>query len=638
MEIELKKFERLKATGELPSPKGVALTIVRLTQREDVSTGQLERVIKSDPAFVGRLLKTANITGRDSGRPVAAVPDAMNVLGIVVVRNLALGFSLVSNYRAGACRAFDYNGFWTESLVSALALQAVVRRTKGANPEEAFCCGLLAGIGRLALATVHPVEYSRVLGQLTALPPVSLEQGEADLRSLESQAFALHHDDLTAAMLTDWGFPRALIEPLYFRRSAAPAPFAAGSRAEKLYQAARLADALATVCQVDEAGREACLGLLAGRAELFGMAPEDAAALVDGVVGDWREWAAMLQLDKPPATPPFARMRVADESGLAGVEAPPAMRVVLAVPDAAERHALSGALKTLGFQVFEADSGQQALELALGISPHILIADWHLPDPDGVRLTRILRETRPGRAIYVLILLSREEERRVVEAFEAGADDCLTRPVSDKVLAARLRAGERVVQLHEEVRRDHEDMKHFAAELAVSNRRLHEASMTDPLTGFHNRRYAMDRLEKEWLASTRSGRPLSCMMIDLNHFKQVNDRYGHDVGDTVLIRLAGVLKGALRANDVICRVGGDEFLVISPDTDASAIRQCAKRLLAAVDALQLCAPQGEPLRCGVSIGTATRDAAMLGTAGLIKAADEQMYRAKLIGRGEAQGD
>lgn len=640
MEIGLKKFEQLKASGELPSPKGVALSIVRLTQREDVSNSQLEQVIKSDPAFVGRLLKTANITARENGRPVASVPDAMNVLGIMVVRNLALGFSLVSGYRTGACPGFDYSRFWTDSLVSALALQAVARRAGVLNPEEAFCCGLLAGIGKLALATVHSQEYSRVLAQMRAQPTVSLEQEDAVLRTLENEAFALHHDDLTAAMLTDWGFPRVMVEPLYHRRGTEMAPFASGSRGEKLHHAARLADALAAVCLADEAQRAAPLGLLAGRAELFGMDPEVVANLVDGVVRDWRDWAGLLQLDAPPEKPSYANMAAPNDAPCAApgeaagvvADARPTLRVLLALPDAAERAALTALLLGLDYQVFEADTGQQALELALGVQPHILLLDWHLLSPDGLQLTRTLRATRLGRAVYILILAGSENEPRIVEAFEAGADDCLLRPLSDKVLLARLNAGARLAQLHEEVQRDHEDMAHIAAELAVSNRRLHEVSMTDPLTGFPNRRYAMERLEKEWIAGSRSGRPLSCMMIDLNDFKQVNDRFGHDVGDAVLVALARALKEALRAHDVICRVGGDEFLVISPDTADHAIRQCAVRLQAAVEAMLLQAPQGEPLRCSVSIGTATRDVRMQSMSMLIKAADEQMYLAKPGGR------
>lgn len=657
MDIELKKFEQLKATGTLPSPKGVALSIVRLAQREDVGTAQLEQVIKSDPAFVGRLLKTANITARDCGRPVASVPDAMNVLGIVVVRNLALGFSLVSGYRSGACRHFDYNAFWTRAVVNALALQAVVRATRVANPEEAFCCGLLAEIGKLALATLHPLEYSRVIDEARAEVRQEADAGvallpekiNALLRMREEAAFALHHDDLTAAMLSDWGFPRALIEPLFFRHSPELAGFVAHGRSERMLHAVRLADTLTDLCLTEAKDRGQWLGRLRERAQALEIDPASLEGMIDGIVRDWREWAVMLSVKSPPEAPSFSDMlaeetpepsgaqaakTAAGRTGEGGVdEAAGAvcLRVLLAGGDAGERAALRATLRAQGHAVFEAADGQHALDLALTAQPHVLIADRALHGLDAVQLTRALRQTRIGRGMYVLILTGGEDEGALVEAFDAGADDYLAKPVRDRLLLARLRAAKRVVDLQEEVLRDHEEMKHFAAELAVSNRRLHEASVTDPLTGFHNRRYAMDRLEKEWAASSRNGRPLSCLMIDLDNFKTINDTYGHDVGDQVLVAAAGVLRRALRANDVICRVGGDEFLVISSDTDAASIRACAERLLAAADRVVVESPRGL-VRCGISIGVATRDDSMNDTAMLIKAADVGMYQAKVGGR------
>ena len=632
MEIDLKKFEQLKATGELPSPKGAALSIVRLAQRDDVSGRQLEQAIKSDPAFVGRLLKAANITGRESGRPIASVADAVNVLGLTVVRNLALGFSLVSSYRGGACANFDYPAFWTRAVVNALALQSVIRRTRGANPEEAFCCGLLAEVGKLALATVHPEQYSSLLGSLEA-GDVSSAEYDALLRTRETAAFALHHDDLTAAMLSDWGFPRALLEPIYFRRCADLSGFSSDPRSERLLGAARLADAVSDVCTAAPEVRQARMVALTERAEALKLESEVLEDIVDGVVRDWREWAMLLQLDSPDPVPLFARL-MTPEPGEADDDASvpgSILRVLLAGAESEQRKVLEDLLLSLGYEVFAADNGQLALELALVVQPRILITDWQMSDLDGIQLTKALRDTRLGRGIFVLILSAQEDEDRQLDAFAAGVDDCLSKPVNAKVLAARLRAASRMFELQAEVQHDHEQMKHFAAELAVSNRRLHEASVTDELTGFHNRRYAMDRIEKDWAASSRSGRQISCMVIDLDHFKRINDTYGHDIGDKVLVAIAGVLKKTLRSHDVICRIGGDEFLVICPDSDAQAVRLCAERLLMAADALLIETPRGL-VRCGISIGVATRSAAMVDTAMLIKAADEGMYQAKISGR------
>ena len=120
--IDLEKFEQLKATGVLPSPKGAAMAIIRLTRRDDVPLGELAHAVKSDPAFVGRLIKAANSVQMGTRRPVASVNDALVVLGIPTVRALALGFSLLSENRTGRCQNFDYSRFWSHSLVCAIAL------------------------------------------------------------------------------------------------------------------------------------------------------------------------------------------------------------------------------------------------------------------------------------------------------------------------------------------------------------------------------------------------------------------------------------------------------------------------------------------------------------------------------------
>ena len=130
--IDVTKFEQLKAVGDLPSPKGVALAIIRLVQQEDSSIGELARVIKTDPAFVGRLIKAANgLTGYNR-RAVASVQEALMVLGVPTVRTLALGFSLLSSYRDGRCRNFDYGRYWTGCLVYALAMQAMTGMAQAA--------------------------------------------------------------------------------------------------------------------------------------------------------------------------------------------------------------------------------------------------------------------------------------------------------------------------------------------------------------------------------------------------------------------------------------------------------------------------------------------------------------------------
>jgi diguanylate cyclase (GGDEF)-like protein len=160
---------------------------------------------------------------------------------------------------------------------------------------------------------------------------------------------------------------------------------------------------------------------------------------------------------------------------------------------------------------------------------------------------------------------------------------------------------------------------------------LQEVALTDALTGFPNRRYAMDRVQQEWLVSTRTRRALSVMVIDVDQFKLYNDSHGHDVGDAVLKRVATMVKGALRAQDVVARTGGDEFLVICPDTNLDAALACAERVRFAVENVRT-PLNGIAVKVSLSIGVASRDGQMPDPDALIKCADQGLYVAKDKGR------
>lgn len=625
------RFNQLKAAGDLPSPKGVALAIMRLTQKDDVTSSELEQTIKSDPAFVARLLKAANGVGRAGGRPVAAVADALIVLGMAVVRNLSLSFSLVSAYRFGGCKGFDYDRYWSRSLLFGLALQEVVRQCHLANAEEAFCCGLLADIGQLALATLYPRDYGRLLQELGKADPAALEGGgepgdvaRQRLR-VENETFAIDYLQLGAAMLVEWGLPQVLVGPLS-RRLASESGFPEGSRQDRLWCGILLAGEIADACLLDEAARREFLPGLLDRAEQLELPREALLSLCDRVAGAWVEWGDTLEVGA-------SRLAsfVSLEQEIGGDAQP--LRALIVVDDATSRELIRRQLEELGFAVVSLQD-EAGLEVGMvEFDPHLLVADAALRANRNMTLVRTLRETRQGRTLYILLVADAGDEEATLRALDAGADDFIVRPIHERLLAARLKSGERLIRMQEEIRIDHEEIRHVAAELAVSNRRLQEVAVTDPLTGFHNRRYAMDRLEREWQAMQGSGRPLSCMMIDLDEFKQVNDRYGHDVGDALLREVAQVMRSNLRSQDVICRIGGDEFLVLSPETDAVAVRACAGRLLDAVNKTVLVAGKvGLAGRLSIGVATANRETADMQA--LLKAADSSMYRAKQSGRNQ----
>lgn len=168
-------------------------------------------------------------------------------------------------------------------------------------------------------------------------------------------------------------------------------------------------------------------------------------------------------------------------------------------------------------------------------------------------------------------------------------------------------------------------------ELAIANRQQEEIALTDMLTGLPNRRHAMRRLAQAWDESVKENTPLACMMIDADGFKQVNDNHGHDAGDEVLRQLSRNLRYALRTDDIVCRLGGDEFFVICPHTQLDGAAKLAEKLRLAIAALRVPMGGGE-WRGSISIGVAMRKAGMNHFEQLIKTADEGVYTAKKNGR------
>jgi diguanylate cyclase (GGDEF)-like protein len=629
---EKTKIDELKATGLLPSPKGVALAVMALAQDENATNAALARTIQADPALSGRIIKAANTAQFAGRRPVASIGDAVVLLGLSVVRQLALGFSLISEYREGRCEGFDYDGFWSCSLVTAIAMQAIARHTRVAVPEEMFLIGLVSRVGCLGLATVYPQEYAEVLAE-------HANGSVASLASIEQRRFALDHNALTAALMSDWGIPQVLIDPARHHEHPSTGKFSEGSRAFALCHGLHLAGYFSDLCLAPEQTRPAMLPNLFLLGSRIALDAENISSIAEQTVRDWQEWGRVLDV-KTHALAPMAQMsKIADglmacvDAGAGGAapSSTPALRVLVIDDDPDTRLLLEKTLGNAGYAIFSAANGKEGLEKAMQCHPQLVLVDRMMPEMDGLAFCRALRSARIGRGVYLVMLTAIEDPDQIVEAYEAGIDDYVPKPVNPKILLARLRAGERVVSLQQEVESDREDIRRFAAELAMSNRRLEEAALLDPLTGIPNRRYAMDRIQQEWAAAERSVRPLACMVIDVDHFKRVNDTHGHDVGDLVLQRVADVLRHSARTHDVVCRIGGEEFLMICPDSDAASAGQFAERLRQAVGSARV-QIGNVSLQVTISIGVAAMAASMRAPDAMIKAADQAVYAAKQAGR------
>jgi diguanylate cyclase (GGDEF)-like protein len=281
--------------------------------------------------------------------------------------------------------------------------------------------------------------------------------------------------------------------------------------------------------------------------------------------------------------------------------------------------------------VLTAKSSHEGLEKALQHQPQIVITDWMMPGMTGIQLCETLRKSETGRKMYVVIVTAREDDEQVVEAFASGADDYIVKPFNPQVLLARVRAGQRMIRMREQVESSERERLKQVAELGILTRKLRAAAMTDALTGLPNRRYVMKRLKQEWDSVERSGRPLSVIIGDIDFFKRVNDLYGHDVGDSTLREIAQSLREHSRTGDILCRLGGEEFLSINMGCDGPMAVKCAERLRLAIEVLP---GQGGDQDRGVtmSFGVAERSPNMAKLDDLIKCADQALYEAKDAGR------
>ena len=618
------RFATLKASGMLPSPKGVALAVLELTQKNDVSLPTLTHLVQTDPAMAGRILRYANAVHGGSLRHIASLSHAIVFLGLFRVRQIALGFSLIDNYRSGACGAFDYLGYWTSSLATGIAAQQVAAQAQ-CPPDESFTCGLLSGIGRLALATVFPVEYGELLDQNLEV----LAQREAEV-----EQFGLDHAALSSELLEDWGLPEIFHQAVRYHEIPTEAPFPAGSRVQVLTAALHFAAKVGVLLTLDSTQRWERVPSLYHAAAQVGLEDHQVPPLVDSVVAQWQDWGRELHLP----TRDFSDIKnllsmppdPSGEEGLSALVVLP-MRVALVARNAVLLRTLAETLDAMGLVVDLASDRESALRLLAQNRTDVLMVE--LPDggEESVRTLRDLRAGEGGRQAYCIALIPPEAEAGVAKLMLAGASDYLLFNYSETALMARLNAAQRVVALQGAVRSERESVIRSSGEWARSNRRLLQEAHTDPLTGLHNRRYGMDRFNQEWSFSLHSGTPLSCLMLDIDYFKRINDVHGHDVGDLALTQMARVVERGCRKDDVVFRFGGEEFCIVSPNTSLADAVMLAERILRAVREDDF-GRGGVSFPVTLSAGVAARAAGDADLESLIARADKALYAAKEGGR------
>ena len=310
--------------------------------------------------------------------------------------------------------------------------------------------------------------------------------------------------------------------------------------------------------------------------------------------------------------------------------------VIIAEDEPSVRALLGRQLDDAGYSVVLCADGSEALEAVRRQGSGIIIADWMMPKMDGIELCRAVRELCASEelgVVYYILVTAQSKQEQMVAGLDAGADDYLTKPYHAKELLARLRAGERIFELQRQLMRGQDELRAANRQLETLNRELECIANTDSLTGLANRRRLFERLEESWSLARRHQRPLTCVMFDLDDFKQVNDELGHSAGDDVLREIGQILAAQSRRHDIIGRFGGEEFLLICPETSIDGATVAAERIRQRV-AGQPIAVAGSTVQVTLSAGVAGARPEHKSADAWIAEADAMLYRAKGGGRNQ----
>lgn len=293
-------------------------------------------------------------------------------------------------------------------------------------------------------------------------------------------------------------------------------------------------------------------------------------------------------------------------------------KILVAEDDPMFRKILQSWLQRWGYQVVLAEDGARAWTiLQQEKPPELLILDWVMPEIDGIELCRRIRQQQRQPQPYILLVTAKDDRQDVVRGLDAGADDYLTKPFDNNEFRARLRVGRRTLDLQTSLIKAREELQFQATH--------------DLLTGIWNRSAVLDLLNRELERSARSAITTAVLMLDVDHFKRVNDTYGHLTGDVVLKEIAHRISRVVRVYDLVGRYGGEEFLVVLPNCNRDQVSDSAERIRAVIDSGPILAP-GSELRVTISVGATVATPGSGSPTQILAVADAALYRAKNNGR------
>jgi two-component system cell cycle response regulator len=292
------------------------------------------------------------------------------------------------------------------------------------------------------------------------------------------------------------------------------------------------------------------------------------------------------------------------------------LKILIADDDEMSLKLMENMLKRIGYDVVAAVNGREAMDKLLEKDgPRLALLDWMMPEIHGPAVCQNMRALRHGRYVYVTLLTSKDSKEDLVEGLDAGADDYLTKPCNPEELKARLRAGQRILQLEDNLVAAREEMRFKATH--------------DPLTTLWNRGKILETLDH----MLQLERPLAVLLCDIDHFKRINDSHSHLVGDAVLGEIAGRLRNAVRQDDAIGRYGGEEFLILLAGCDERTLQERAEQVCVKVSEKAI-DTEGDAIFATVSIGAiaVNSDNDSVAAQNILRRVDEALYLAKENGR------
>ena len=294
------------------------------------------------------------------------------------------------------------------------------------------------------------------------------------------------------------------------------------------------------------------------------------------------------------------------------------MKILIVEDEPIYRRMVKKYLLEAGYEIVEAEDGQTAWDLFQQEPLHLVITDWMMPGLNGPELVQNIRTSGEKNYTYIIMLTAMNDKENVVLGLESGADEYLTKPFNSRELIARVASGVRILKLEEQLMQSRQQMEVLA--------------MHDSLTGLLNRRAIEEYAEAEFNMAVRKERALSIILLDIDHFKNVNDRFGHKFGDQTLRQVAKILTEDLRIYDHIGRWGGEEFILILPDTQLKDAVTVAERVRVRTAEMQMSLENGEAFSVNLSLGAACTTGQFASLTKLIDAADQALYQAKQTGR------